>query len=563
MIGVIADPKEESAVREFFELFKVPWEFFRSDRRYEVVICAGDARLDGLRAKLVLVYAGEKTVFDANQGIQVEGRLKRPTLLFGGKRLPIYGEAVTFHEEKLRSLVDETSGQSITRLDRLGKTRVVRVGYDLFREVQTLLVKGQPVENAGYPALELHIALLRDLITGSGIPLLEIPPVPDGYPFIVCLTHDIDHASLRRHRFDHTMFGFLYRATLGSLVDAVRGKISAGKVFTNWLAAAKLPFVYLGLAKDFWYDFDRYLELEQGRPSTFFVIPFAGRPGHSPRGPAPKARASAYGITDITQKIGRLMRGGCEIGLHGIDAWRESSSGREELRQVSNISPTAEGVRMHWLYRDEKSPGVLEAAGFSYDSTVGYNETIGYRAGTGQAFKPLQATHLLELPMHVMDTALFYPSYLDLSQDEARKRLVPLLENAVRHGGALTVNWHDRSIAPERLWDDFYVRLLEELTHREAWFSTAGQAVAWFRKRRTATFESVSWDGRDFRATISADESEGLPGLRLRFHRGRMLPEDSAESTSPQEGYVDIGFNHSIHAQFQTERSQWISQAES
>ena len=29
----------------------------------------------------------------------------------------------------------------------------------------------------------------------------------------------------------------------------------------------------------------------------------------------------------------------------------------------------------------------LEKAGFSYDSTVGYNETIGYRAGTAQVFK--------------------------------------------------------------------------------------------------------------------------------------------------------------------------------
>ena len=29
MIGVIADPAEADVVREFFELFKTPWEFYR------------------------------------------------------------------------------------------------------------------------------------------------------------------------------------------------------------------------------------------------------------------------------------------------------------------------------------------------------------------------------------------------------------------------------------------------------------------------------------------------------------------------------------------------------
>ena len=33
MIGVIADSAEQDVVREFFELFKTPWEFYRKDRR--------------------------------------------------------------------------------------------------------------------------------------------------------------------------------------------------------------------------------------------------------------------------------------------------------------------------------------------------------------------------------------------------------------------------------------------------------------------------------------------------------------------------------------------------
>ena len=85
---------------------------------------------------------------------------------------------------------------------------------------------------------------------------------------------------------------------------------------------------------------------------------------------------------------------------------------------------------MHWLLRDANTPSVLEQAGYAYDSTVGYNETVGYRAGTSQVFRPSGATTLLELPLHIQDGALFYPQRLDLSEPEAEKRCQALIDNA-------------------------------------------------------------------------------------------------------------------------------------
>ena len=98
----------------------------------------------------------------------------------------------------------------------------MRVGYNLFEEVRFLLTVGQPSANAGVPTLEEHISLLRDWITLAGIPLVEIPPVPSGYNFIACLTHDIDHPALRNHWCDHTMFGFLYRSTIGTWLNVCK-----------------------------------------------------------------------------------------------------------------------------------------------------------------------------------------------------------------------------------------------------------------------------------------------------------------------------------------------------
>lgn len=263
MIGVIANPADHAVVYEFFELFKTPWEFYRNDRRYEVVLCAGNGDFDESTAKLVLLYAGQELPFDAEEKIEIGSRGHNSMISYKGTRIPLYGESITFREEGTNVLFDEEFQQA-AMYQRVSRGRVVaRIGYDLFAEVRTLLTQGQPAAHAGIPTLDLHVALLRDLIVASGASLVEIPPVPDGSRFIACLTHDVDHPLIRRHKWDHTMSGFLYRALFGSLGELLRGRIPVRNLLTNWAAALKLPFVYVGLAKDFWRSFDdRYLELE-------------------------------------------------------------------------------------------------------------------------------------------------------------------------------------------------------------------------------------------------------------------------------------------------------------
>jgi peptidoglycan/xylan/chitin deacetylase (PgdA/CDA1 family) len=335
----------------------------------------------------------------------------------------------------------------------------------------------------------------------------------------------VDHPSIRKHKWDHTVLGFVYRATFGSLLQLMQGRISLGNLLKNWIAASKLPLVQMGFAKDFWRDFDdQYLAVEKGRPSTFFVIPFSDHPGKNSDGPAPAFRGARYGAADVAGAIQKLSNAGCEIGLHGIDAWIDSDRGRVELEEIQRLSGASHvGVRMHWLYFDQKSHATLENAGADYDSTVGYNQTVGYRAGTAQAYKPFEVERLIELPLHIMDTALFYPSHLGLTPAQA-KMLVDRLQNeVVQFGGCLTINWHDRSTAPERLWDATYRDLLESLTQRGACFSTASQTVSWFRKRRSAVFEEDSSDPTVLRVRVAWDEQDHLPALQVRTHNPRDL----------------------------------------
>src|SRR5207245_6845327 len=125
------------------------------------------------------------------------------------------GDSVTFPEKGADFLTEENSQRCAAYLDHSRETALARIGYDLFGEVRKLLIEGQPPANAGMPALELHIVLLRDLITGCGVRLVEIPSVPERDRFIACLTHDVDHPSIRQHGWDHTTFGFFSRSVFG------------------------------------------------------------------------------------------------------------------------------------------------------------------------------------------------------------------------------------------------------------------------------------------------------------------------------------------------------------
>ena len=507
MISVFASEADQPVVREFFELFKTPWRFHAAAAPATILLCAG-RDVPANDAALVIVFASGLISSDANAGARSEAKTGPEIFNHAGFELPIYGSR----------LVETSSRQIVFRRGHTNGRPFVRIGFDLFAEVRHLLTCGQPTEYAAAPTLELHIAFLRDLILSHSLPLVEIPPRPAGHAFTVCLTHDVDHVGIRNHKFDHTMFGFLYRATFGSVLDVCTGRKNAGQLAQNFFAVLRLPLVHLGLARDFWHQFDHYVALENGLPSTFFVIPKKGETGLAAGGKRPSKRAASYDAADLRDILQRLQAAGKEVAVHGLNAWRDAVAGRDERERITGlVGGGAAGIRMHWLYFDANAPEKLEAAGYVYDSTVGYNHTVGYRAGTSQVFKPLNTEHLLELPMHVMDTALFYPSYLNLSPKQAEGTVFPFIENAVHFGGVLTVNWHDRSLAPERLWGDFYARLLEQLQISRPWFATAAQTVAWFHQRRAATFEVAAADESRVKIKLPATGDDRLPALRVRI----------------------------------------------
>lgn len=535
MIGVCCRENEKDIVREFFELFKTPWQLHEQGRSYEVVIVTTN-EIPSVDAKLLVIIGSDTKKGDRQLNITSGLRQRNVFIDCDGVQVPIYGNVLTFNKIGT-AILHVASGSDIVGLKvETPASKVIRLGYDLFQEIAFLLSIGQPKENARFPTLDIHISMLRNWILSADIPLVEISPVPRDYDSSVCLTHDVDFARVTDHKLDHTLCGFLYRSTIGSFLNLLRGRSSVKNCLINLGAALSLPLVYMGLKKDFWLSFENYLRIEKGLKSTYFFIPFKGRAGDKVTMPKAGFRATRYDIKDVQDWAKLLIKEGYEVGVHGIDSWHDHEKGQLELNEITKAAGVkVAGIRMHWLCFDSNSPKMLEEAGFAYDSTFGYNDVIGFRAGTAQVFRPLGVKRILEIPLHIQDVALF--TYMNMTDEKASQCCKEIIDHVLTHGGVLTILWHERSLAPERLWGNFYIALLEQLKMHRMWFATASQITKWFEYRRSISFTHESFSDKELSLCLESPEVLPHPGFCLRLYPPVSKESDSAEKTG---NYIEI-----------------------
>ncbi|MDO9325513.1 MAG: hypothetical protein Q7T80_11215, partial [Methanoregula sp.] len=429
MIGVTyPDPY---AVEETFQLLKVPWEWYRPGRQYDVVI-ARKADLPG--------YAG--------------------------------------------NLIDLTDN-------------------DIFGKISELLNRGRP--HLHEPLCDILLDHLRQELKTHTL-LAEIPPAPWGHPYLMALTHDVDVTSVRECR--------LVTAGYAAFLCFTQGNIRAGfQLFlSRW-----------GIGPDPWVLFERWKTLEEqlGVRSTFFFVPRKDDPGLR----AHQYRAVGYGIE--REILHGLSWDGWETGIHGIDNWADVEIGKQEMAAVGN---GAVGNRTHWLLFDRDSWKKLDEAGYSYDTTFGYNDDVGFRAGTLQVYRPEGTSNIRELPLHIQDLGLFgkfcwapvdqgweKTACLHMDEPAARVQCKEIVDYALKYGGAVTILWHYENLTPPRDWSGMYTELVKRACADGAWVTTAGNVVEWFEARRKTTL-SLFQDTKKITICIKNPEILTKTPLQVRLH---------------------------------------------
>ena len=300
---------------------------------------------------------------------------------------------------------------------------------------------------------------------------------PDDRPFAICLTHDVDLVADQ----------VTPRQALRSMRLSLLGPQGAVRFARPAVRAARA--VRHGISRTPGTDaLERCVELERehGVAATYFFTAYPGRDGHRydctyDFGDACSFRGSPTTVADVVRT---LDREGFEIGLHGSynSALVPGRLAAEKGALESGTSLTATSTRQHFLHWDARvTPRLQREAGFSADSTLGFNRNIGFRAGTTLPFL-WSGIDLVQLPIAAHDGALLREDALELGVDLAQTTLRTLLDRIASVGGVATLVFH-----PNNLERDDYVELYRAtiaygLEHG-AWFATVRELAAWLRAR--------------------------------------------------------------------------------
>jgi hypothetical protein len=284
--------------------------------------------------------------------------------------------------------------------------------------------------------------------------------------FTVALTHDVD-----------TPWRWTRVGLRGAAARLKRSALQArlGPALREATALAAVP-VHRVRGTDPNWRFRQIVAEERRRGaggSTFFVL--AGH--HDPHdGAAP----SAY--DELRPRVVEtILDAGAEIGLHGsYTAADDMVRLAEEKVKLEALAGPIEGHRYHYLRGDPHRN--IASLPFRYDTTLGFPDVVGFRAGIARPFRPWDfatdaPANILEIPLAAMDATLAEERYLGLSAKRAEPRLTALLDWAAANGGAFAILWHPDRFDPLTSggWDRLYSRVLEGIRERGGVCMSAGE----------------------------------------------------------------------------------------
>jgi len=274
---------------------------------------------------------------------------------------------------------------------------------------------------------------------------------PGGSKFAICLTHDVDNVSRPR-----------------SHILKVRKRFGGWEVVGALLGLTSLYNNMGAIAKQ---------EEARGFRSSFYLM------------------SAEYPLRRQKLLVNSLMARGHEVGLHGDFGTHDSLERMKEAvsRFQGELGFKPIGVREHYLKFDwKKTWGVVEGAGFDYDTTVGMAEKVGFKVGLASPFYPPSEDYvpmrLLELPLTLMDTTLW--GYLKEGEEQGFNHVLEMMGKVEDVGGLFTLLWHQEAV--KMRGGRIYWRLLDEFKKKGCFVGSGLEVAIWWRARGVPLLRSGS-----------------------------------------------------------------------
>ncbi len=312
------------------------------------------------------------------------------------------------------------------------------------------------------PVVNGYLLLLRRWLEQRVGRRTRRPLLREGKRCLIALTHDVDlpvDPGDPRHDL---------RLALGALRRGVRRRASAEHALRRVARAG----ISLARREGRHWVFPEVLreEASHGFSSVFF---FAATTRYDPLGHALDVGYDCR-APRFRRLMGQLRDGGAEIGLHiGFLADGDPTFIERERHTIEESAGSAVLGSRHHFFMPHPFWETLNAhglAGLRYDTSVGFNESPGYRLGVALPLHPWnpemdRPVSAAQIPTFAMDAALFTEP--GTRAEDAVARVAHLVEELKRAEGVAALDWHEYTSWPGcrsyAEWGRAYVEILAML----------------------------------------------------------------------------------------------------
>ncbi len=201
----------------------------------------------------------------------------------------------------------------------------------------------------------------------------------------------------------------------------------------------------------------------------------------SPRGPCDSGYDPSNG--KIRRVIDRLREHGFEMGVHpGYQTFGDRTKLDAEVTILRKaLGVTSPGGRQHYLRWSPETWLDWEACGLSYDSSLGFADQFGFRAGTAFPYRPWSLRQnreikLIEVPLILMDCTPV--KYMKLGREKGLERIKTLIQRIAQTGGVFTLLWHNTPLLDPD-YSGWYESILDLLAGAESFDVPASSEQLW------------------------------------------------------------------------------------
>ncbi len=315
------------------------------------------------------------------------------------------------------------------------------------------MIYQKPVVNYLFAILENTLLLLSDESSKNQL-------FAKRNSFQICLTHDVDYvrktASLRIKRTAFHLTNMLQNIKKAQISDALVEIFRSFRFLIRPCGYWQFEHIEeLEETHNFRATFYLYAGVKQGQKMVEHIKRLVFDPGYD----VIKEHKLKKTIKELTEK-------GWEVGLHGsYNSYHSQGLLLEEkkiLEAISNLPVLS--TRQHWLNLSIRNTWQIQAeAGLKADTTLGFNDWPGFRAGIANPFYPYdfvsrEGHRILEVPMVLMDGALF--DHCRMGSKEALERSLKILEEVKKFNGCAAINWHQRTPSSDYKWYWLYKEIL-------------------------------------------------------------------------------------------------------